>query len=255
MIRITDVSMQYPVPRTFRQLFTQPFRRQFFKALAGVNMEIEKGDCVALLGKNGAGKTTLLRLLGGLLYPTQGTVTVDGVDTVLDNSRCRESVGYVINEERSFYWRLTGRQNLRFFGALDNLFGLELESRIDDLISLVGLAGADDKPVSGYSSGMKQRLAIARGLLADPKILLLDEPTKSLDPNGAVELRNLIANDIHEHREKTLIVATHQIYEAEVLCNKVCIMQHGRIAAFVSLEEAASEAGNLANYYAEVCKQ
>jgi len=185
--------MSYPRPRRYLDYLLRPFARpQYFTALRGINLTIDRGECVALLGPNGAGKTTLLRLIGGLLFPTSGTVTVNRFDSYKNNDEVRGMVGYVLNEERSFFWRLTGRQNLEFFGALENLWGERLRYRIDSLIESVGLEDARDKHVSDYSSGMRQRLAIARGLLADPPILLLDEPTRCLDPIGAQAVRELI---------------------------------------------------------------
>ena len=209
MISAEAVTMQYPIPKRLREYLFHPFRPlRRVEALSEVNVQIEEHDCVALVGPNGAGKTTLLKLLGGLLYPTFGSVKVSGVDTTLDNLAARRRVGLVINEERSFYWRLTGIENLEFFGVLDNIRGQELKRRIASLLDLVGLTKAGDKRVSDYSSGMRQRLAIARGLMANPEVLLLDEPTRSLDPLGAQAIRRLISGEVHAEKPRVLVVTT-----------------------------------------------
>ncbi|MFC1460893.1 ABC transporter ATP-binding protein [Verrucomicrobiota bacterium] len=247
MIALNNVTMRYAVPKRYREYLLHPLRQSGIVALRDANANFERGDCVGFLGANGAGKTTILKLIGGLLYPSVGEVIVNGYDTVKHNLKARQSVGYVLNEERSFYWRLTGIQNLTFFGTLDNLFGNRLKKRISDMLGLVGLGDAGDKRVSNYSTGMRQRLAIARGLLADPDVLLLDEPTKSVDPVAADELRSLI-KDIHSTGKKTLIIATHNIAEAEALCDKVLILKKGRIIADKDMEQMQ---GALAKFYRE----
>src|ERR1700733_9415323 len=158
-ISARSVTMQFPVPKRYRELLLHPFRhRRVVTALRSVNLEVEKGDRIALLGPNGAGKTTLLKLIGGLLLPTEGEIVVNGHDALHHNSAARKSVGFVMNEERSFFWRLNARQNLEFFAALDNLSGKTMEGRVRELIHFVGLDPYVEKSVDTYSSGMKQRL-------------------------------------------------------------------------------------------------
>ena len=204
---------------------------------------------MAFLGTNGAGKTTFLKLIGGLLYPSTGKIKVNDYDTIKENLKARKSVGFVLNEERSFYWRLTGIQNLMFFGTLDNLYGEKLEYKVNELINLVGLEKAKNKLFAGYSSGMKQRLAIARGLLSDPSILILDEPTRTLDPISAKDIKDIISERIHKDQERTLLIATHSLYEAETLCNKVCFMKNGRIIKFALIDELLVQFGSIENCY------
>jgi len=251
MIEVTNVSMEFPVQRKLFDYLTHPFenRKKTHCALRDINLTINSGDKVAFLGLNGAGKTTLLKLFGGLLYPTTGNLKVNGFDTTTANLKARSAVGFVLNEERSFYWRLSGRQNMEFFGALDNIFNKDLKSRIDELLGLVGLLKAQNKPVATYSSGMKQRLAIARGLLCDPQILILDEPTRTLDPGTVKDVKELIMKKIHEKQSRTLLIATHRFDEAEELCNKVCIMRNGEILSFDSLEYIQMNFNNVADYY------
>ena len=149
IISVRDVTMRFPIAKRYRELALHPFRpRRTFTALANATLEIEQGDRIAVMGPNGAGKTTLLKLIGGLLLPTEGEIVVNGFSTLDHNSEARKSVGFVLNEERSFFWRLSAVENLEFFGALDNLSGADLRHRIHDLIRLVGLEHAADKPVS-----------------------------------------------------------------------------------------------------------
>lgn len=245
--------MRFPVPKRYLDYLRRPFSKPRYQtALNAIDLNIAKGDRVAILGPNGAGKTTLLKLIGGLIYPTEGQLTVEGFDTVRDNQRARRSVGYVLNEERSFYWRLTGYQNLRFFGALDNLKGEALEKRIQDWTRLVGLEDAIHREVSKYSSGMKQRLALARGLLPNPAILILDEPTRTLDPIAAEDVKGIILNKIHASQIRTLLIATHRLEEALDLCNKFCMVKSGTIQFFGTLDDIKEKFGTLENAYLEV---
>lgn len=256
MIRAENVTMQYPVPKRYREYLLRPFRKpDGCVALDNVTFEVEKGDCLGLLGANGAGKTTLLKLLGGLIYPTQGSIHINGYDTKKHNLEARQSVGYVLNEDRSFYWRLTAIENLEFFGTLDNLWGEGLRKRIAELMTLVGLKDAGEKRVSDYSSGMRQRLAIARGLLSDPEVLLLDEPTKSLDPIGAQEIRDLISKEIGSKQRKTLVIATHQLAEAEALCNRVCVMSAGQVMAIKEIQQSLVPKGDLWHFFRDTLRQ
>ncbi|TDS13878.1 ABC-2 type transport system ATP-binding protein [Sphingobacterium paludis] len=254
MICIQDVSMTFPIPKKYIDYLF--FRRsRYFQALTNVNLTIEDGDRVAFLGVNGAGKTTLLKLIGGLLYPSLGMIEVNRYDTVKDNINSRNSVGFVLNEERSFYWRLSGFENLEFFGILDNLHGDLLRDKIRELIRLVGLDGAENKQVATYSSGMKQRLALARGLLRDPKILILDEPTRTLDPKAVIEIKSLISSKIHSSTKRTLLIATHRFDEAEELCNKVCIMNKGQVLVCDTVESIKSKHSTIESFYHNVMNE
>jgi ABC-2 type transport system ATP-binding protein len=242
--------MRFPIAKRYRELLLHPLRpRRTCTALEGVAFEIEEGDRIAILGPNGAGKTTLLKLIGGLLLPTRGEIVVNGFSTVNHNSAARKSVGFVLNEERSFFWRLNAVQNLEFFGALDNIWGADLRVRIRELISLVGLENARDKPISTYSSGMKQRLALARGLLAEPEVLILDEPTRALDPVACDEFLELILDRIHQGSRKTLLIATHRLEEAAKLCTKVLVIDRSHLKAFDGLDDLAAKGMSLSRYY------
>lgn len=250
IISVRGITMQFPITKRYREHALHPFRRRrMFTALTGATFDVEKGDRIAVMGPNGAGKTTLLKLIGGLLLPSAGEIVVNGFNTVDHNTAARRSVGFVINEERSFYWRLTAVQNLEFFGVLDNLWGVDLGDRIRELIRLVGLQDAVDKPIASYSLGMKQRLALARGLIADPEALILDEPTRALDPVACDEFIELILSRIHNDSRKTLLIATHRLEDALRLCNKVMVIQKGRITAFDRLEGPLTDSAGLSRYY------
>lgn len=254
MIEITNVGMSYPVPKRYMDYLLKPFEKERFTALSQINITIEQGDKVAFLGANGAGKTTLLKLIGGILYPTEGTIRINGMETVKQNKSARKSIGFVLNEERSFYWRLTGYENLMFFGTLDNIPKVELQRRINELLTLVDLEYAANKRVSSYSSGMKQRLAIARGLLAEPDILILDEPTRTLDPIAAEEVKELIFQRIHAVKKRTLLIATHSLGEAESLCNKVIAMKAGKMLAYDTMPRVLEKHGALNTFYNKVMR-
>jgi ABC-2 type transport system ATP-binding protein len=253
IIEVREVVMNYPIPKSYREWLTRPFKpKRKVTALQRTSLEIERGDKVAFLGANGAGKTTLLKLIGGLLYPSSGEIQVNGYQTLSQNMEARRTIGFVLNEERSFYWRLTGRQNLEFFGKLDNLHGKLLEHKIAELLDLVQLTDHADKDFAGYSSGMKQRLAIARGLLSDPEVLILDEPTRTLDPIGKEEVKALIKMKIHQQLDRTLLIATHDLEEAAAMCNKIVIMKAGQILHYGTTQDILKTYGSLQDYYFEM---
>jgi ABC-2 type transport system ATP-binding protein len=184
---------------------------------------------VGLLGPNGAGKTTLLKILSTLIEVDQGQVRVLGHDATRNPQVVRGLIGLVTCDERSFYWRLTGRQNLDFFATLYGLPARKARTRIPLLFEKLGLTEAADRPYHGYSTGMRQKMAIARGLLSEPRLVLYDEPTRSLDPLSAQNVRAWIAQNRREFPEVTHIIATNQLHEAEALCDRVIIVNRGEI--------------------------
>jgi ABC-2 type transport system ATP-binding protein len=249
-VSVRAVTMKFPIPKRYREWVSSPFTpRRAVTALKRASLEVKAGDRVAVMGPNGAGKTTLLKLIGGLLLPTAGEIVVNGHSTLSENAAVRRNVGFVFNEERSFYWRLTGTQNLEFFGALENLWGEPLRTRIRSLMKLVGLEDAGGRRVSDYSSGMMQRLAVARVMLADPEILILDEPTRALDPVACDEMSELILAEIYKAQKKTLLIATHRPEEALKLCNKVVIIDGGQIRGFANMRDVAKTASSLLDFY------
>ncbi len=206
------------------------------RALRGVDLAVREGEIFALLGPNGAGKTTLLKILSSLVLPDEGSAHVGGHDTIHENLVKRQ-LGLVNSDERSFYWRLTARQNLRFFARLYDVPGKRIDSRIDELLARVDMADAADRPFSGYSSGMKQRIAIARALLHDPPILLMDEPTRSLDPASARALRRFVLDELNRRDGKTVVLASHNLREVEVLAHRVGILVAGSMRQVGTVDE------------------
>ena len=195
-------------------------------ALNGVDVDIEVGEVRGLLGPNGAGKTTLCKILCTVLLPSQGTASVLGYDVVSQADRVKRSVGIVFGGDRGLYGRLSARQNLRFWGAIYGLHGTALRGRVDGLLDRVGLTDRNDERVDNFSRGMKQRLHLARGLISDPPVLILDEPTVGMDPVAAHDFRNLI----HELRsdQRTVLLTTHDMVEAEAVCDRVTLVDRGR---------------------------
>ena len=215
--------------RTVPELLKHPFRRaERIHALRGVSLEVREGEIFGLLGPNGAGKTTLLKILSCLVLPDAGEARVGGED-VRNEARVKPKIGLVNSDERSFYWRLSGRENLRFFATLYDVEPSRSESRIAELLGKVDMARAGDRRFADYSSGMKQRLAVARALLHDPPILFMYEPTRSLDPAASRSLREFIDTELRHRDGKTILLATHNLREAEVLCDRVAILAGGRI--------------------------
>jgi ABC-2 type transport system ATP-binding protein len=216
--------------RTYRTS-TGTLRRKWkdVEAVRGVSFAIEQGELFGLLGPNGAGKTTTIKMLITLLIPTKGTARVLGYDVVTDAREVRKRIGYVFGGERGVYERLSGYDNLRYFAELYGVPPREIRPRIDALLELVGLKGREQERAEGYSRGMKQRLHIARGLLHDPPVVFLDEPTIGLDPVGARELRATIAS--LADAGKTILLTTHYMFEADALCDRIAVINRGQIVA------------------------
>jgi len=200
-------------------------------AVDGVTLEVKEGEVFGLLGPNGAGKTTLIKMLCTLITPSCGRAAVCGKDVVDAGRAVREMIGLVASDERSFYWRLTGRQNLRFFAALYQLSGKQADLRIAKTAEAVDLRDALDQRFDSYSTGMRQRLAIARGLLKEPRILFMDEPTKGVDPVNAQALLSFIRERIAGAFGKTILLTTHILSEAEKVCDRVAILNDGKLLA------------------------
>jgi ABC-2 type transport system ATP-binding protein len=199
------------------------------EAVRGVSFAIEPGELFGLLGPNGAGKTTTIKMLITLLIPTAGRARVLGFDVVEDAREVRKRIGYVFGGERGVYERLSGYDNLRYFAELYGVPARQQKRRIEELLELVDLKGREHERAEGYSRGMKQRLHVARGLLHDPEVLFLDEPTIGLDPVGARELRSTIAT--LTAAGKTILLTTHYMFEADALCDRIAVISQGSIVA------------------------
>ncbi len=210
-------------------------------AVDGVSLTVPTGSVLAILGPNGAGKTTLLRILAGLVLPSAGDAKICGLDIIQKNVRARSLVGVSLGDDRSLYARLTGRRNLEFFAALHGMSRSEARQRIDELGNVLEIPL--DQSVQASSSGIRQRILIARALLHDPAVLLLDEPTKSLDPALAQSLRGFIRERLARHLGKTVMITTHNLVEAESLGDQIAIMSSGRIRACGTLDALRGIAG------------
>jgi ABC-2 type transport system ATP-binding protein len=241
--------MPEPVPavmavdlvRTF-----QPRKKPEVRALDCVNLSVMEGEVHGLLGPNGAGKTTLVKILTTVLLPTSGSASICGHDVVRDSKAVRPLIGIVFGGERGLYTRLTARQNLEYWASLYRLPGNQIKRRASALLERVGLAERADVRVETYSRGMKQRLHLARGLIAGAKVLFLDEPTAGMDPIAAREFRALIAEIRAEGT--TILLATHDMVEAEVLCDRVTLIDRGRILA----TESPRSLGRLISRYQRI---
>lgn len=228
IIETFSLTKRFSTAENYKALFRLE-RHEHLVAVNQVSLQVREGELFGLLGANGAGKTTLIKILCTLILPTEGRAIIDGRDIVTEAAAVRPLIGLVNTEERSFFWRLSGRQNLEFFAALHGLHGVKARDRVSELLSLVGLLGHQHKRFMGYSSGMKQKLAIARGLLSLPPIIFMDEPTRSLDPLSARELRNFIRETLINQLGRTVVLVTHRLEEAEELCDRVAIMKQGQI--------------------------
>ena len=200
-----------------------------FTAVNGVDLQIRRGEIFGLLGPNGAGKSTTIRMLCTLLEPTSGMAKVNGFDVVAQANDVRRSLGTVLAGERSIYWKLTGRENLEYFAALYHIPQAIAKKRIDELLERMELRERANELVEKYSTGMRQRIAIAKALLARPPILLLDEPTLGLDPQAARNLRELIATLKQEGH--TILLTTHYMEEADQLSDRIGIIDTGKVIA------------------------
>ena len=233
--RLTKV---YVKRRSLREIAARPFRRaERVTALAELSLETRAGEIFGLLGPNGAGKTTFLKILAGLILPTAGRALVGGIDVARDDRAVKRSIGFVTSDERSFYWRLTGRENLEFFGRLYGLSAAQARSAGRSLLRVMEMESLADRQFMAYSTGMKQRLAIARALLHDPPVLCLDEPTRSLDPIAAKHLRRFVIERLNRERGKTILLATHNLQEAEEMCGRLVVLDRGRVLRQGSVAE------------------
>jgi ABC-2 type transport system ATP-binding protein len=234
MIELKDVTKTF-IDRSWSTILFHKKPKKI-EALKGVSLEIHEGEIFGLLGPNGAGKTTLIKILATLILPDKGIGNICGYDLFRQSHQVRSMIGLVNTSERSFYWRLTGRQNLDFFAALYNLSSQHGKRYVEKLFKFVGLSDITDIPFMKYSSGQKQRLAIARALISDPAVLLMDEPTNSLDPFAASEIRRFTKEELVNKQGKTVLWCTHNLKEAEEMCHRVSIIHKGKVVASGNLE-------------------
>lgn len=228
-VKVRELSRDYVSTRRNHLLGRK--KTTIIRALDKVSFEIHEGELFGLLGPNGAGKTTTIKILCTLLEPTEGQVYVKGYDVVKDANHVRKIVNMVAGGERMLYLRLTGRENLEYFADLYNVPRREVSTRVNNLLELVGLSDRADDEVEKYSKGMKQRLQICRGLINDPEVVFLDEPTLGLDVNIAKDIRKFIREKVIKERGKTVLLTTHYMFEAEEMCDRVGFLNKGKLVA------------------------
>ncbi|MCM3871328.1 MAG: ABC transporter ATP-binding protein [Pyrinomonadaceae bacterium] len=233
-ISIRQLSKTYPVPFARLKALLRRKTKAPVEALRDVSFDVFRGEIFGLIGRNGAGKTTLTKIVATLVQPTVGTVAVNGFDSVRDDEKVRMQVGLSGAEERSFYWRLTSEQNLIFFARLYGLGDRLAKQRIATLFAQLELEEVRRKRFGELSTGNKQRLAVARALLPNPPVLLLDEPTRSLDPLAASRMRELIKTLARQDPPVTILFTSHNLAEVETLCSRVAIISAGEIRAIDS---------------------
>lgn len=210
-------------------------KKEIVKAVDGISFEVKKGEIFGLLGQNGAGKTTIIKMLITLLAPSSGTCRVLGYNTYGEEKKFRDKINFIFGGEMGVYRRLSARDNLRYFANLYYMDKDKADKQIEKLLELVDLKDKADVLVETFSKGMVQRLQIARGLINDPEIIFMDEPTIGLDPFGAKILRNIIRKLKDEG--KTIMLTTHYLYEADELCDRIAIINNGHLVALGTPQE------------------
>lgn len=208
-----------------------PVSRLTVPALQGVSFAVPSGEALALVGANGAGKSTLLRILTTLLLPTRGRAWVCGLDVVRDPASARQRLGFHSGSDASFYARLSARENLRLFASLNNISRFEADRRVRQLAELLGLGNILERQVRTLSTGTVHRLGLARALLHQPAVLVLDEPTRSLDPLAAAEFRRFLHQEVVRRQGTTLLFASHTLIEIEQMASRVALLDGGRLIA------------------------
>ncbi len=243
LLEVSHLKKTFYVTPSFSQLFREGPRKNAIPVLTDVSLSIDKGEVYCLMGPNGAGKTTFLKSLCGLVLPDAGDLFSSGEPLLFDSPQLKTMFGLVTGEERSFYWRLTGRQNLEFFSAFFPLAAREAKRKIEELASLLDIENFLDKLFLTFSSGIRQRFALCRALLGNPEILFLDEPTRSLDPEAAEAFRNFMRKKFIDEKGKTLLYTTHSLEEAKIFSDRIGILHEGRMVAEGNWETLKRQAG------------
>lgn len=226
VISLNDISKTYTIKRIWKG------EKKVINALTKINFSVNEGEILGILGPNGAGKSTLIKIMAMILKEDSGKLNILNEN---DEAEIKKKINIIFGGERGLYWRLTGEENLDYFAELYGISGEKKIKKIADLLRLVGLSGKEKIKVEKYSKGMKQRLQIARGLINDPLILFLDEPTIGLDIINAMKFRNLIKNLAKSG--KTIIFTTHYIKEAEEICDRILFINKGKIVSKGTIEE------------------
>src|SRR5882724_3536498 len=230
-LAVEQIEKYFPVPQAGIRAFLNPFAPLTHPALLGVSFQVGAGEVAGLIGANGSGKSTLLRILATLLVPTRGHASVAGHDVERQASQVRAQLGFHSATDGGFYSRLTARENLNFFAAMNNLFDLEAARRLEELTELMGMDTFLDSQVRTLSTGKVHRLGLARAMIHRPSVLLLDEPTRSLDPIAAAEFRRFLKTQLVDRYGTTVLFASHTLAEVEQLADKVILLDKGRLVA------------------------
>jgi ABC-2 type transport system ATP-binding protein len=231
-IAVSSLEKFFPPARSGWRSLLQPISKPTECALAGISFAVASGEAVAIVGPNGAGKSTLLRILATLIFPTHGHASVAGNDIERSPAAARRQIGYHTGGDEGFYGRLSARENLAFFGAMNNMSAGDIRSRIAAAAERMGITADLDRQVRTLSTGMTHRLGLARAILHEPAVLLLDEPTRSLDPLAAADFRRLIKDDLVRRLGTTLLFASHTLSEVEEVADRVLVLEQGRAVAF-----------------------
>lgn len=242
-LHVENLEKFFPPAVSGWRALLHPVAQLTVPALRGVSFELKKGEVLALVGANGAGKSTLLRILTTLLLPTHGRAQIYGFDIAADPAKVRSLIGYHTGADGCFYSRLSGRENLNLFATLNNISRQETARRIAELTELFGLGPLLDQQVRTLSTGNVHRLGLARAMLHRPSVLLLDEPTRSLDPLAAAEFRRFLLHRIVGELGTTVLFASHTLAEVEQLAGWVAILDHGRLLGCDSPEKLRAAAG------------
>jgi ABC-2 type transport system ATP-binding protein len=243
-IAVSSLEKFFPPARSGWRSLLQPFSHPTERALAGVSFSVAVGEAVAIVGPNGAGKSTLLRILATLVLPTRGQARIANYDVSLAAPAARRQLGYHTGGDEGFYGRLSARENLSFFGAMNNLSQADIRRRITFTAERMGIAPDLDRQVRTFSTGMSHRLGLARALLHQPAVLLLDEPTRSLDPLAAADFRKLIKDDLVSRLGTTLLFASHTLSEVEEIADRVLILNRGLVVAFDTPQSVRTATGS-----------
>jgi ABC-2 type transport system ATP-binding protein len=226
-----------PQPAAPRAILVEGIGKKFqsggssVEAVRNLSLQVDTGELFGLFGHNGAGKSTLVRMLATLVRPTYGRAQINGFDLVRAEQQVRASIGLVASDERSFYGRLSGRDNLRFFATLQNVRRAHVEDRVAYSLRLFDLGNIAQRPFQTYSTGQRQRLNMARAILHDPPILFLDEPTKSMDVQTADFVKSLVKLELVGRQHKTVVFISHELYEMENFCDRVAVVNRGELRA------------------------
>ena len=249
IVEVRDVKKTFVIKK---KKFFRVVEKTEFKAVKGVSFDINKGEIFGLLGPNGAGKTTVIKMIMGLLKPTDGIVLVNGVDTDKEQIKALSQIGSVLAGDRSVYWKLTARENLEYFGNLYGLSTKEAKIRTEEILTKLGIIDKADVTVEKFSTGMKQKVALGKALIPNAPVVLLDEPTLGLDPQSALNLREIIMNLKEEG--KTILLTTHYMEEADYLCDRIAIIDNGKVIALDTSEKLKKEVSKVKIIKLEVDK-